>query len=238
VTLTPANVLRMAAVIAGVVIALIGLVMWYRWGLDGHQASTLRRFVLPVAVSITGTILVAVGATLSFVPSSNMPSVDRVGNSPETVTASVMAPADSAGDRTSAGSPQRADGGAPAERRRGQVALTDGYAVDLDSRDADWNITQAEYVHFGERLDLRLFTLLDVHVGIVKVKPSAGYSACANSTGQQTEIAHDEFSAGDAFCVETDEGRFARVVITAKETDSTYSSRVRMDVVVWERAGM
>lgn len=240
VTLTPATTLRMAAVIAGLAITLMGLVLWYRWGRDDHKASTLRRFVLPVVVSITGTVLATVGATLTFVPSSNTPAADRVGDSSRTsriVTAPVMAPSDSADSETSIRSTQPADAGPPAERRKGPVVLTDGYAVDFDSRDTDWNITQAEYVHFGGTLDLRLFTLLDVHVGIAKVTPSAGYFDCANSTGRQTEIAHDKFSDGDAFCVETDEGRWARVVITAKETDSTYSTRVKMNVVVWEKHG-
>jgi hypothetical protein len=242
VTLTPATALRMAAVIAGLAITLIGLALWYRRGRDDHKVSTLRRIVLPVAVSIIGTTLAAVGATLPLVPSSSTPTVYQVGDSPRssrTVTAPVMAPSDSADGETSTRSTQPADVGSPAERRKGPIVLTDGYAVDFDSRDADWNITQAEYVHFGEPLDLRLFTLLDVHDGIAKVTPSAGYYDCANSKGRrQAEIAYDNFSDGDAFCVATDEGRWARVVITAKETDSTYSTRVKMNVVVWEKCGM
>ena len=236
VNLTSTTALRMAVVIAGVAVTLIGLVLWYFWGRDDHKASILRR----VAVAITGTILAAVGATLTFVPSSKTPAVDRAGALPRTsriVTAPIVAPADSADSEISTRSTQSADVGSSVERRKGSVVLTDGYAVDFDSRDADWNIAQAEYVHFGESLDLRLFTLLDVHVGIVKVKPSAGYIDCANSINRQTEIGHDQFLEGDAFCVETDEGRWVRVVITSKETDATYSTRVKMNVVVWEKHG-
>jgi hypothetical protein len=220
VTPTPANAMRMAAAVAGLAIMLIGLVALYRWGRDGSTASALRRFVLPVAVTVTGTIFAAVGATLTFAPSSSTPAVDRLGD-PSGPSRTVTGP--------------HAD--PPAERRRGPVALTDGYAVDLDSRDADWDMAQAKYVHFEENLDLRLFTLLDVHVGIVRVTSSAGYFDCANATGHQIEIAHDRFSEGDAFCVETDQGRWARVVITAKETDGSYSTRVTMNVVVWEKYG-
>lgn len=242
-TLTPtlASALRMAAAVAGLTIMSIGLVALYRWGRDDHRASTLRSFVIPVAVTIIGAIFAAVGVTLAFAPSSSVPAVDRLGDSSgpsRTVTAPSMAPSDSAGSETSTRSTQRADADPPAERRKGPVVLTDGYAVDFDSRDADWNITQAKYIHFEENLDLRLFTLLNVHVRIVKVAPSAGYFDCANSAGHQIEIAHDRFSEGDAFCVETDQGRWALVVITAKETDGSYSTRVRMNVVVWEKHGM
>jgi|tagenome__1003787_1003787.scaffolds.fasta_scaffold20933526_2 hypothetical protein len=236
--LTPATTLRMAAVIAGLAITVIGLVLWYRRGPDDQKVSTLRRFVLPVAVSITGTMLAAAGVTFPFVPSSSTQAVDWVEdspNTPPTLTAPVMAPSDSAESKSAAGVTQRAVVSSPAERRKGPIVLTDGYAVDLDSRDTDWNITQAEFVHFEENLDLRLFTLLDVHKAIAETTPSAGYFDCANSNDHQTEIAHDKFSEGDAFCVETDEHRWARVVITAKETDSTYSTRVTMNVVVWEK---
>jgi len=241
VTSTPATALRMAAVVAGLAITVIGLVLWYRWGRDDQNVSTLRRFVLPVVVSITGTILAAAGVTLPFVPSSSTSAVDWVGGSPRTpltVTTPVTAPLDSADSESSVGATQPSDVSSPAERRKGSIVLTDGYAVDLDSRDTDWNITQAEYVHFQENLDLRLFTLLDVHEAIAETTPSAGYFDCANSNDYQTEIAHDKFSEGDAFCVETDEHRWTRVVITAKEIDSTYSTRVTMNVVVWEKYGI
>lgn len=240
-TVTPpvSTTLRMAAVVAGLALIVIGVVLLDRWRRDDRRASTVRRFLVPVAVTITGATLAAVGATLTFVPSSSVSAVDQVADelagTSRTATAPPAAPSDSAGSDTSTTPTQPADAGPPAVRRKGPVALTDGYAFDLDSRDGDWNIERAEYVHFGENLDLRLFTLLDVHVGIVKVTSTAGYVDCANSTSRQTEIAHDQFSEGDAFCVETDEGRWARVIITSKGTDDTYSTRVEMDVVVWEK---
>jgi hypothetical protein len=230
-----------AAVVAGLALMVIGAALLYRWGPDRRRASFVRRFVLPVAVTITGAILAAVGATLTLVPSASVSAVDQVGDSPvgtsQLATSPPVASSDSAGSDTSIQRTHLADAGSPAERRTGPVALTDGYAFDLDSRAGDWNTEQAAYVHFAEALDLRLFTLLDVHIGIVKVTPTAGYFDCANSTGRQTEIAHDNFSEGDAFCVATDEGRWARVIITSKETDSAYSTRVEMDVVVWEKHG-
>lgn len=240
-TTTPstATALRMAAIVAGLAIMSIGAVRLYRRRRDGHRTSTLRAFVLPVAVVITGTMLAAVGTTLTFAPSSSMSAMERVRDLPGTswtATAPPMGPSDSAGSEASTRWTQRA-AGSPAERRKGQVKLTDGLAVDFDSPDADWDIEQAKYVHFEEHLDLRLFTLLDVHVGIVKVNPSADYFDCANSTGHQDEIAHDRFSEGDTFCVETDEGRWARVAITTKETDRSYSTTVKMNVVVWEKHG-
>lgn len=207
-TMTLATKLRMAAVITGVATALIGLVLWYRRGRDHYQASTLRRFVLPAVVSITGAVLAAVGTTLTFAP-------------PES--------------EAFARSAKPSDTTPPPTRSEGSVVLTDGHAIDLDSRDADWNISPARYVHFGEKLDLRLFTLLDVHIGIAEVAPAAGYLDCANSTGRRSEIAHDAFSAGDTFCVETDEGRWARIAVTAKQTDSSNATRVKLNVVVWER---
>jgi len=224
-----------AAVVAGIAILVIGVVLLYRWGRDEHRASTSGKFVLPAAVTITGAVLVAGGAALMFVPSSSDPVVGQVGNLPgasRSLAAPSIASSESAGGATSTGSTR-----APVERRKGPVVLTDGYAFDLDSRDDDWNIARAEYVYFAANLDLRLFTLLDVQVGIVKVAPSAGYFDCVESAGRQTEIAHDNFFVGDTFCVETDEGRWARVVITSKEIDNTYSTRVAMDVVVWERHG-
>lgn len=236
---TPSTTLRMTANVIGLVLMIVGVALLYRWGHDHRSAITMRWFVLPAAVTIAGAVLVAIGATLALVPSPGVSAVDDVGNSPartSPATASPpVAPPFSADSDTSTTSTRPAVAGAPAERRKGFIALTDGYAVDLDSRDGDWNIEQAKYVFFGENLDLRLFTLLDVHFSIVKVTPTAGYFDCANSTGRQTEIAHDNFSEGDAFCVETNESRWARVIITAKETDGTYSTRVEMDVVVWEK---
>jgi hypothetical protein len=229
----------MAAVVAGLAFMVIGVVLLYRGGRDDRRARTVRKFVVSVAVTITGAILAAVGATLTFVPSSSVSAAGQVGDAlagtSGTATAPAVAPSASAGNDTSTTPTQPSDAGPPAVRRKGPVALTDGYAFDLDSRVGDWNIEQAKYVHFEENLDLRLFTLLDVHVSIVKVKPSVGYFGCANSTSRQNEIAHDQFSEGDAFCVETDEGRWARIVITSKETDATYSTRVEMDIVVWEK---
>jgi hypothetical protein len=239
VTRTLAIALRMAAVVAGLAFMVIGVVLLYRGKRDDRRASTVRRFVVSVAITITGAVLAAVGGTLTFVPSPSVSAVDQVGAALDGTSGAATAPpvaqSDSAGNDTSTSPTQPSDAGPPAVRRKGLVALTDGYAFDLDSHDGDWNIEQAKYVHFGENLDLRLFTLLDVHVGIVKVTPLAGYFDCANSTSRQNEIAHDQFSEGDAFCVETDEGRWARVVITSKETDGTYSTRVEMDVVVWEK---
>lgn len=229
-----------AAVVAGLALMVIGVALLYGWGPVRRRASFVRRFVLPVAVTITGAILAAVGATLTLVPSPSVSAVDQVGDSPAGTSQPATTPPVASGSADSDTSPtptHLADAGAPAKRRTGPVALTDGYAFDLDSRAGDWNTEQAEYLNFGENLDLRLFTLLDVHIGIVKVTSTADYFDCANSTGRQTEIGHDNFSEGDTFCVATDEGRWARVIITSKETDSTHSTRVEMDVVVWEKHG-
>lgn len=230
-----------AAVVAGLALMVIGVALLYGRDPDRRRASIVRSFVLPVAVTITGAILAAVGATLTLVPSPSVFAVDQVGDLPAGTSrpaiAPTAAPSDSAGSDTSTTPTHPPDARPPAERRKGPVTLTDGYAFDLDSRAGDWNTEQAEYVDFGENLDLRLFTLLDVHIGIVKVTPTAGYFDCANSTGRQTEIAHEDFSVGDAFCVATDEGRWARVIIASKETDSTSATRVEMDVVVWEKHG-
>lgn len=214
-TATPADMLRTALVVTGLAIMLTGIVMLYRWGRNDLRAGTSSRFALRVAVTITGTVLAVVGATPTFVPSASM----------------------SAADAVAASSTQRRAAGSPAERRTGRIVLTDGHAVDLDSREDDWDVARAKYIHFGKTLDLRLYTLLDVHVGIVKVAPRADYFDCAGSTGRRTEIAHDDFARGDTFCVESDEGRWARVVITSKDTDNTCSTRVKMDVLVWEKAG-
>jgi hypothetical protein len=201
VTWTTATALWTAAVVAGLALMAIGVVLLYRWGRDDRRAGTVRRFVVPVAITITGAILAAVGAALTVVPSLSVSAVDQVGDAlagtSRTATAPPIAPSDSAGSDTSTTPTQPAAAGPPAERRKAPVALTDGYALDLDSRDGDWNIEQADYVHFGENLDLRLFTLLDVHVGIVKVTPSAGYFDCANSTNRHTEIAHDQLAGLD-----------------------------------------
>jgi hypothetical protein len=229
------------SVVAGLVLMALGVALLYRWGRDRRRDSTVGRFVLPVAVTITGAILAAVGATLALVPSPNVSAEGQVGDSSATTSVTVtvppVAPSDPAGSETSATSTQATAAGPPAERHKGKVTLNHWYGFDLDSKAGDWDIENTESTGGTNDLDLVVEGYLVAETGIARLTAAADYLDCANSTGRDTRIEIGEVFEGDIFCVETNQGRWARVNIVSRETDDNSYNTVEMDVVVWEKSG-
>jgi hypothetical protein len=153
------------------------------------------------------------------------------------VTVPPVAPSGPAGNETSTTPTQPTESGPPAERHKGKVTLNYDYVIDLDSQAGDWDIENVGVAGGSAEPDLYLQFKLGVQVDIVKLTPAADYFDCANSTGRETEIDAEALFKGDAYCVETNEGRWARLIIVSKETATDGTPTVTMDVVVWEKGG-
>ncbi|MBB5960168.1 hypothetical protein FHS29_006791 [Saccharothrix tamanrassetensis] len=109
------------------------------------------------------------------------------------------------------------------------LQLTDDHAVDLDSREPDWD---ADREAVPGKYDLRydggyLWTSEE----IAPVKPDATPTTCATA-GYDDDIPADDLDVGAAFCVKTTGGAVARIVIRDKGGDP---GKLTLDVVVWKK---
>ena len=128
-------------------------------------------------------------------------------------------------------------GAAPAERRRGELALTSGTATDLDTLEANWNVravisrVQGADITYGVgRLDMST----DAYYSIIGAKKPA-YGVCAAATAYQREVRFEELDRVSYLCARSEEGRFARLQILQYPSDSSSDRLVKLLVTVWEK---
>jgi len=108
-----------------------------------------------------------------------------------------------------------------------------GHAIDLDSSAKNWSLSSAPY---GD------FSVEHYRVGagspaqLSEVDKSAGFDTCVGDTGyrQFVELRNRGLRDGDqlTFCVHTDLGRYAVLLVTVHGDGTSFSS-LEVDIRVW-----
>lgn len=119
--------------------------------------------------------------------------------------------------------------GAPSVRREtGQqpVVLSDGYSIDLDSRNPNWDVTSGPYGDLSLR---REYLYGRYGTDLAQVSGMPNYEVCRAATLYVDEVDLSAIDPGATFCIRTgDDGRFAFITITTPATP------LIMDITVWE----
>ncbi len=103
------------------------------------------------------------------------------------------------------------------------LQLADGYVADLDSRAANWDVQR------GLSGDLRAYAgALSAGVDLSPVSGPPDYNTCRATTDYYKSINLANIDPGYTFCVRTNQGRYAHVVIRSP------SIPVTLDVTVWD----
>ncbi|MBM7772221.1 hypothetical protein JOD54_002425 [Actinokineospora baliensis] len=107
------------------------------------------------------------------------------------------------------------------------IGTNDGY--DLDSISSE----EGRTAPVGSKADIRLVGELTSAQKITAGKPASSYADCVNSP-QRRGLPPAELKAGSAFCVETTEGRWARLAIADVRVEAT-KTEVDLNVTVWDK---
>jgi hypothetical protein len=221
------------AVVAGVVLAVIGVALLFRWGRDQKRPRTAKRFALPVVITVVGTVLASVSATLAATPGT--PSSSAVGSTDSPVTTTKATTSSS----TPATTPASAPATDPAPGRTDTIHLTQYYGVDLDSEASDWG--NVRYQFDSETRDFDLYfdygNLLTSGDLAWRGKEPVDRTTCDSSTGRVRKVVLKELKEGDVYCVRTTEGRQASVTLKAKDLNENGAlGKLTVEVVVWPKA--
>lgn len=201
-------------IVAAVLAALIGSLLILTS--KGRLATTLGLVITLAGASIAG---------YTFSLSNASPQLGA--RATETVTITVAAPPSSGGrSPTPTTSPVEAVFRETGER---PITLSDQFAINLDSREPDW-----EHDRNPSGLDLGYNTRkLYAPKGLRPLaSPVATLADCQEATGTTPGgVPEEQLREGTTYCTETSEGRFAKVVVKRRQVDPL---AVVLDVVVWE----
>ncbi|MCL7461003.1 hypothetical protein AB0I85_04185 [Micromonospora echinofusca] len=162
------------------------------------------------------------GRPTSAVPTSPTPAPTH----PATPTGRPTDPTDTPDPSTTA-SPTPA-GTKPPSRTQDDVTLSVYYFLDLDSAATNWNV-QSGY-GLGRAGDLLLGPAgVETPGDVVVIAGKPSQSACEMSVTRQRGIGGGQIRAGQSFCVQTTEKRWAWLTIKRYEPERTLT----FDVIVW-----
>jgi len=167
-----------------------------------------------------------------------------------TVTLSGMLPKGHARQRTGRSS-ELPTGTAPASidanrygvlqpiRRIGTIMMTPGQVIDLDTAKADWSLTQAPKDNpFNLEFTLANHSLTGIDQAVLAVLAqgaSQSFHGCASQQAYGVELDPQQIRPGGAFCVITDQRRYALLQIAdVLYSDGHEPVRIVLDARVWE----
>jgi len=211
---------RNTAVVVGSVALLLGAVQ-----LVTSRGKPVDRWVLLAVVGIVAgavTITVVVDRSLVGTPAQ---ASGTTFDTTTTTAATTTKPATSeAHPNTTTKSTSAAPG---VSRTSGDkpILLTSGHSVDLDSQEPDWGVQSGATTGSGN--DLKYSSgYLGATEEIALVTAQATLDDCVRA-GYHDVIGTETDAA---YCVKTNKGAFARIVIIAKD-----SAQLTLDVVVWQK---
>ncbi|GAA4614126.1 hypothetical protein [Saccharopolyspora hordei] len=233
VTLLTGPTTALALVIAAVAL-LLGAVH-----LVSSYGKRVDQWVLVAVVGVVaGAAVITAIATQSLLAATS-PTPPAQPPSPPAGTA---APAPSSAAATTSSAPTTSSSvpngsiTPPVRRETGDhpIVLTDGYALDLDSTDPLWPAEEAlkssdeDLVNYSGDLHARN--------DLAPATPDATYADCVRA-GYVDTVESSSLRPGAAFCVKTDDGAYARVVVRSFRNSSDSAYRMELDITVWEQPG-
>jgi hypothetical protein len=188
-------------------VAFVGVFLFYRWGrsISGRNSA----FVIAAVVTLVGA------ATAGFTAGVGVRSSTLAVNSSAT---------------KSAGRTVASESGT---YWQGALTMRSGQYLDLDSSEGEKGLQET----FTAGADIKYDThILGMRSGghMAFVSNSATYQDCATATALVESLPSEKVEDGSAFCVETTEGRWARVTVAHRRiSEKPENDQIDVDVLVW-----
>ncbi|MEU4805747.1 hypothetical protein [Actinosynnema sp. NPDC023587] len=233
-----ADVAAVAAVLAGSALNIAVVVGAVALLLGGVQLVTslgkpVDRWVL---LAVAGIVAGAVTITLVVTRSLDDPAQAGSTTAGTTTTSAAAGPTTEATQQSTQQSTQKNTRVEPApatpeiSRMSGDhpIHLTDDYALDLDSQESVWIAQPNEGTGSGQDLKYDA-SYLWASAGIAPAKAESTFEECLRA-GYVGYIGAEDLVTDAAFCVKTNTGAHARIVIRAMK-----DQQMTLDVVVWQK---